>query len=70
MANKDEEFKPTDLASDFANLKSDDTSWIIGLALIAGIFSDNTIWKKKDDTETRLAKLETKTEMLEKIILK
>ena len=70
MENKDKEFKPTDLASYFANLKSDDTSWIIGLALIAGIFSDITIWEKKDDDKTRLTKLETKTEMLEKIILK
>ena len=74
MANKDEEFKPTDLASGFANLKSDDTSWIIGLALISALFSDNGFGykglDKNTEIETRLAKLETKTDLLEKIILK
>lgn len=65
MANKDDEIKNTE-GFDTTN----DWSWLIGLALVAGIFSDNTIWKKKDDTETRLTKLETKTEMLEKIVLK
>ena len=65
MENKNDDIKKTE---DFD--ATNDWSWLIGLALVAGIFSDNTIWKKKDDTETRLAKLETKTEMLEKIILK
>lgn len=74
MENKDKEIKPTYLASGFTNLKSDDTSWIIGLALISALFSDKGFGykglDKNSEIETRLAKLETKTEILEKIILK
>ncbi len=74
MESKDKEFKPNDLASGFANYKSDETSWIIGLALISALFSDKGFGykglDKNTELEARLSKLETKTDLLEKIILK
>lgn len=41
--------------------------WLVGLALVSGIFSGDSFGKK--DTNDRLTKLETKVEILEKIIL-
>lgn len=73
MENKDNEIKTTDLASGFTNWKSDETSMLIGLALIAGLFSDGGFGyknQKDKEIETRLSKLEAKTELIEKIILK
>lgn len=60
------------LASGFTNLKTGDNDWLIGLVLIMFLFGDIGFSCKKptNDTETRLAKLETKTDLLEKIILK
>ena len=60
--NKKEDLKLTENNG----FNSNSWEWLIGLILIYDIFNDKTDIK----TETRLAKLETKTEMLEKIILK
>ena len=53
------------------NSKCDDSSWIIGLALISNLLSNNGYAgeKPKSDIESRIAKLEAKTEILEKIVL-
>jgi hypothetical protein len=69
MENKKDELKDLDLTKGF-NAKSDDWSWIIGMALIMGLFSDKDGNSKSIETESRLAKLETKTDMIEKILLK
>ena len=60
------------LASGFKKMEDNEITILIALALITGLFSD---WgysgkKPESDTETRLAKLEAKTDLLEKIILK
>ena len=44
--------------------------WLIGLVLVAGIFGDCGKDRKYDELDKRISKLETKTEMFEKIILK
>ena len=51
-------------------LASDDFEWIIGLVLVASLFGDWGKDRKYDELDKRISKLETKTEMLEKIILK
>lgn len=73
MENKKDELKVGDLASGFSNYNNDN-SWLIGMVLLDALFS-NKGWgfqktDKNNDTESRLSKLEAKTEMLEKIILK
>lgn len=60
------------LTSEFSNLKSENKDWLLGLMLVIYLFGDCGFSGKKpeNNTETRLAKLEAKTELLEKIILK
>lgn len=60
------------LASGFANIKSTDNDWWYALVMVMALFGDCGYSGKKpvNDTETRLAKLEAKTDLLEKIILK
>ena len=60
------------LASGFANIKSNDNDWWYPLAMTMLLFGNSGFSGKKPehDTETRLSKLEAKTDLLEKIILK
>ena len=53
-------------------MEDNEITTLIALALITGLFSDWGYGGKKpeSDTETRLSKLEAKTDLLEKIILK
>ena len=46
--------------------------WVIGLILVGGLFSDNGVWgsKKATDTDLRIAKLEAKVDLLEKLTIK
>lgn len=71
-SKKDEKLTNQTLASDFINFKSKDSDfeWLIGLALVAGLFGDWGKDRKYDELDKRISKLETKTEMFEKIILK
>ena len=73
MENKKEAFKLNDLAIGF-NGKSDDSSWIIAMGLIMALFSSPSFGykgqTKETDIESRLSKLEAKTDLIEKIILK
>lgn len=64
---KNKENKTTDLASGFVNYK-DDSSTLMALALISGLFTDKGK-DKKEDIETRVAKLEAKLDLIEKILL-
>lgn len=72
--NNIEEFDANTLDSGFNNPKSEN-EWngfegIIGLMLVYGLFADWGSKSQSQELEKRLSKLETKTEMLEKIILK
>lgn len=68
--NKKDEFIKKGLENGF-NSKSDDSSWLIGMALVSSLFSDKAFSNQKlnSDIESRIAKLEAKTEILEKIVL-
>lgn len=69
MSKKDE-FIKNGLENGF-NSNVNDSSWIIGLALISNLFSNAGFSgeKSKNDIESRIAKLEAKIEILEKIVL-
>lgn len=71
MGNKDnKEFEKETLASGFVNYKDSeaDFSWLIGLVLVAGIFGDWGSKSKTDELEKRIAKLEAKNEIIEKVL--
>lgn len=71
MENKDnKEFEKETLASGFVNYKDSeaDFSWLIGLVLVAGIFGDWGSKSKTEELEKRIAKLEAKNEIIEKIL--
>lgn len=72
MEKKKKRYNKIDLTKEFS--KMNETEAMISLALVAGIFCGDGIFggktKKDNDIENRLSKLETKTEMIEKIILK
>ena len=65
--SKKEDFIKQGLENGF-NSNVNDSSWLIGLALISTLFS-NSGDKPKNDIESRISKLEAKTEILEKIVL-
>ena len=78
MQNKEDKFKINDLASDFANLKpsqsNSNSKWseldgCIALLWIWALFGNDKS-QKTNELENRIAKLETKTDLIEKIILK
>lgn len=72
MENKKEEFTKQTLASDFQNLKSEskwsETDGILALLLVAALFGDWGSKSKTEELEKRIAKLETKNEIIEKIL--
>ena len=78
MENNDK--KPTpylkrvaDLEKEVEQMKLDNNSnwdWMLGLVLVYGIFGDFGTNNKMAELEKRIEKLETKNEMLEKIVLK
>lgn len=72
--NNIEGFDTDTLAGGFNNFKTEN-EWngfegIIGLMLVYCLFGDWGNKSKSEEIEKRLSKLETKTEILEKIILK
>ena len=45
-----------------------DTEWLIGLVLIYGLFGDWGKDRKYEELEKRISKLETKNEIIEKVL--
>lgn len=71
MENK-KDFEKTTLTEDVEKLKSEskwsETDGILALLLVAALFGDWGNKSKADELEKRISKLETKNEIIEKIL--